>query len=47
MAQTIRMDAHERNAMARTFNPKYTTYTGDGTGRDGYVVFGNGGLHRD
>ena len=39
------MDAHEKNAMNRTFNPKYTTYTGDGSGRDGYVVFANGGLH--
>jgi len=29
----------------RTYNPKYTTYTGDGSGRDGYVVFANGGLH--
>ena len=29
----------------RTENIKYTTYTGDGSGRDGYVVFGNGGLH--
>jgi len=29
----------------RTYYPKYTTYTGDGSGRDGYVVFGNGGLH--
>ena len=29
----------------RTYHPKYTTYTGDGCGRDGYIVFGNGGLH--
>lgn len=29
----------------RTENIKYTTYTGDGSGRDGYVVFANGGLH--
>ena len=29
----------------RTYHPKYATYTGDGSGRDGYVVFGNGGLH--
>ena len=29
----------------RTFYPKYVTYTGDGSGRDGYVVFTNGGLH--
>lgn len=32
-------------SLNRTFNPKYTTYTGDGFGRDGYIVFGNGGLH--
>ena len=30
---------------ARTSNVKYTTYTGDGAGRDGYIVFANGGLH--
>ena len=29
----------------RTYYPKYTTYTGDGSGRDSYVVMGNGGLH--
>ena len=29
----------------RTENVKYTTYTGDGQGRDGYIVFCNGGLH--
>lgn len=29
----------------RTCNPKYTTYTGDGMGRDHYIVFNNGGLH--
>ena len=39
------MDLHEKQQLNRTFNPKYTTYTGDGSGRDGYVVFGNGGLH--
>lgn len=32
-------------SLSRTFYPKYVTYTGDGSGRDGYVVFGNGGLH--
>ena len=42
---TLRMELHEKNALARTFYPKYTTYTGDGSGRDGYVVFGNGGQH--
>jgi hypothetical protein len=29
----------------RTENIKYTTYTGDGQGRDGYIVMCNGGLH--
>jgi len=29
----------------RTDNQKWTTYTGDGNGRDGYIVFGNGGLN--
>jgi len=33
------------STLNRTYHPKYTTYTGDGSGRDGYVVFGNGGLH--
>lgn len=32
-------------SLNRTYNPKYVTYTGDGSGRDGYVVFANGGLH--
>ena len=32
-------------SLNRTSHLKYTTYTGDGSGRDGYVVFGNGGLH--
>ena len=40
---SFRMELHEKNALARTFYPKYTTYSGDGSGRDGYVVFGNGG----
>ena len=44
MAQSLKMDAHEREALSRTWYPKYTTYTGDGSGRDGYIVFGNGGL---
>ena len=40
---SFRMELHEKNALARTFYPKYTTYSGDGSGRDGYIVFGNGG----
>lgn len=35
----------EASPINRTFHPKYVTYTGDGNGRDGYVVFNNGGLH--
>jgi hypothetical protein len=31
-------------SMARTFYPKYVSYTGDGTGRDAYVILNNGGL---
>lgn len=31
-------------SMARTFYPKYVNYTGDGTGRDAYVILNNGGL---
>ena len=29
----------------RTYHPKYTSYFGDGNGRDNYVIFNNGGLH--
>jgi hypothetical protein len=29
----------------RTYNPKWVTYWGDGQGRDGYIVFNNGGLN--
>lgn len=32
------------STMARTFYPKYASYTGDGTGRDSYVILNNGGL---
>ena len=35
----------ERSPIDRTYHPKYTTYWGDGSGRDGYAVFANGGLH--
>ena len=28
----------------RTCNPKYTHYTGDGNGRDSYIVTDNGGF---
>ena len=29
----------------RTHHPKWVTYNGDGRGRDGYIVFCNGGLN--
>ena len=35
----------EASAIDRTYYPKYTTYTGDGAGRDHYITFNNGGLH--
>lgn len=31
-------------SMARSFYPKYASYTGDGSGRDSYVILNNGGL---
>ena len=31
-------------SMARTFYPKHSNYTGDGTGRDTYVIVNSGGL---
>ena len=30
--------------LQRTFNPKYTHYAPDGTGRDNYIIKANGGL---
>lgn len=30
--------------MTRTFCPKYANYSGDGSGRDSYVILNNGGL---
>lgn len=32
--------------MCRTFNPGYASYTGDGSGRDAYIILNNGGLTR-
>ena len=32
------------SGLNRTFNPKWASYTGDGSGRDQYIVFCNGGL---
>ena len=35
-------------SMARTFCPGYAGYSGDGSGRDSYVIMNNGGLtHSD
>lgn len=31
-------------SLGRTYNPKYTHYTGDGYGRDSYIVTNNGGF---
>ena len=36
----------EANIM-RTFNPGYASYTGDGTGRDSYIISNNGGLTKE
>lgn len=35
------------SSMARTYNPGYASYTGDGSGRDSYVITNNGGLARE
>ena len=29
----------------RTEDPKFTTYWSNGTGRDSYIVFDDGGMH--
>ena len=31
-------------SIMRTFNPTYASYSGDGTGRDSYIILNNGGL---
>ena len=31
----------------RTHNPTYASYSGDGTGRDSYIILNNGGLTRE
>ena len=33
------------SSLYRTFDPKWVTYLGDGSGRDSYIVFNNGGLN--
>lgn len=32
------------SSLSRTYYPKFTTYWGDGAGRDHYIVFNDGGL---
>ena len=36
----------EANIM-RTFNPTYASYSGDGSGRDSYIILNNGGLTKE
>lgn len=31
----------------RTHNPTYASYSGDGTGRDSYIILNNGGLTKE
>jgi len=33
--------------MMRTHNPTYASYSGDGTGRDSYIILDNGGLTKE
>lgn len=33
--------------LCRTYNPTYANYSGDGTGRDSYIILNNGGLTRE
>ena len=33
--------------MMRTHNPTYANYSGDGSGRDSYIILNNGGLARE
>lgn len=37
----------KRSASAATFEPKFIHYLSDGTGRDSYVTFTNGGMWKD
>ena len=36
---------YQVHSINRTYNPKFVTNHGDGSGRDGYAVFANGGLN--
>ncbi len=33
--------------MMRTHNPTYASYSGDGSGRDSYIILNNGGLTKE
>ena len=33
--------------MIRTHNPTYASYSGDGSGRDSYIILNNGGLTQE
>jgi hypothetical protein len=35
----------EASQINRTYHPKFVTYTGDGNGRDAYIINNNGGLN--
>lgn len=35
---------NEISSLYRSFNPKYTNYSSDGKGRDGYISYNNGGF---
>ena len=38
------MNTSTTTELYRTHDPKFTTYRGDGSGRDTYVIFEDGGL---
>ena len=38
------MNTSTTQELYRTFDAKFTTYRGDGSGRDTYVIFEDGGM---
>ena len=38
------MNRNPCQGLYRTQDPKFTTYGGDGSGRDTYIIFSDGGL---
>jgi hypothetical protein len=38
------MQGHAISGLYRTDHPKFPTYRGDGTGRDSYIIFEDGGF---